>query len=118
VDQYLAPGVVCGVLALVVVVLRAAVDVRTLRAVPAGKEAITREEYDRDEKARKEQHVELTVKCRDNARGRLQDRRRNDEKFDVLVQGLADLRVQLARLATCMERGEDGGQSSTIPKEK
>jgi hypothetical protein len=118
VDQYLSPSSIFGFLAVLIVGLRTAVDWKNLRAVPPGKEALTREEYERDEKARKEQHIELVVKCRDNARGRAADRRRNDRKFDALVEGLNDLRVQLARLATAWEQQAAAETGASILKEK
>lgn len=105
-ETYLTPGAVLVVIALLVIGLRAAADLRAILTVPARKEHITREEYDKDEKTRREQHRDIRVKCRNNARGRRSDRTRSEAKFEVLVQALAELKIQLARLATCMEERE------------
>lgn len=116
-DQFLRPDVILCILALLCFGLQAAVNLRNLLVVPIGREHIHRAEYEKDEIARKEQFRAVALKCRNNARLRAADRKRNDEKFDLLVNSLGELKVQLARLATCMEERREE-QTSSILKEK
>lgn len=105
--ESLIPGnaaVVLVLFSVVVIVLRALVDVRSLFTVPARKEHITREEYEKDEKARKERHRAVVVKCRLNAKRQVAERNRVDSKFESLLEGLNGLKVQLARVATVLEQ--------------
>jgi primosomal protein N'' len=102
----LNPTVVLAIIAVVVISVRTAVDIRTLWTVPARKEHITREEYEKDEKARKERHRAVLVKCRLNAKRQVAERNRVDKKFEMLIDSIGELKVQLARVATWLEQAE------------